>query len=103
MTAGNWRHYMDQCIDSPGFLDSDNVAIMVDQIASGIAEGKLSYDTLIGVNPSSVIAIAQTTSEGDIAEEVLKGYDPQRLPHLQFSRLPDPDLTDGDIGGGGAA
>lgn len=98
--GANWRDYLDQCIDSPGFLDSDNVAVMIDQIGAGIAEGKLSYETLIGVNPSSVIAIAQIPSEVDVAEEVLKPYDPQRLPHIQFSRLPDPDLTDGDIGGG---
>ncbi len=99
--ASNWRQYMAQCIDSPAFLDSDNVALMVDQIGAGVAEGKLSYE--MSIDSPSVVAIAQTIHNSDIAEEVLKShrsYDPQRSPHLPFYRLPDSDLTDGD---GGAA
>lgn len=46
--ASNWRLYFDTCLDSPAFLDSENVAVMIDQIAMGVGEGTISFEQLTG-------------------------------------------------------
>lgn len=47
--ASDWRFYFDTCFDSPVFLDSENVALMIDQMAMGVKEGTISRAMLTGV------------------------------------------------------
>jgi hypothetical protein len=39
--ADDWQVYMDQVQDSPGFLDSENVELMIYEIERGYFEGKI--------------------------------------------------------------